>query len=125
MLLISGIRPSDATGGASLPWRLSITLLAVLAVAVPLTLHTQATIRDSSLRRAVTESVGTWDDSVRVIELRADLADGTAQVELILSGPNAPRPAWQLAELVRDSFGTPVDLELRYERDDLFVVSAR
>jgi uncharacterized hydrophobic protein (TIGR00271 family) len=125
VLLISGFRPSDSAGGTALPWRLAITLLAVVAVAVPLTLHTQATIRDSSLRRAVTGSVRTWDASVRVIELRADLADGTAQVELIVSGPNDPRPAWQLAELVRDSFGTPVDLELRYERDDLFVVSAR
>jgi uncharacterized hydrophobic protein (TIGR00271 family) len=125
MLLISGFRPRGAANGTSLPLRLAITLLAVVAVAIPLTLHTQATIRDSSLRRAVTQSVGQWDDSVRVIELRADLADGTAEVELILSGPNAPRPAWQLAELVRDSFGTPVDLELRYERDDLFVVSAR
>jgi uncharacterized hydrophobic protein (TIGR00271 family) len=125
VLLISGFRPSETSAGTSLPWRLSITLLAVLAVAVPLTLHTQATIRDSSLRRAVTQSVQTWDDSVRVIELRADLADGTAQVELIVSGPNDPRPAWQLAELVRESFGTSVDLELRYERDELFVVSAR
>jgi uncharacterized hydrophobic protein (TIGR00271 family) len=125
MLLISGFRPSETSSGTSLPLRLAITLLAVIAVAIPLTLHTQATIRDSSLRRAVTESVEEWDDSVRVIELRADLADGTAEVELILSGPNTPRPAWQLAELVRDSFGTPVDLELRYERDELFVVSAR
>jgi uncharacterized hydrophobic protein (TIGR00271 family) len=125
VMLISGFRPSEAATGTSLPLRLAITLVAVVAVAVPLTLHTQATIRDSSLRRAVTESVEEWDDSVRVIELRADLADGIAQVELILSGPNAPRPAWNLAELVRESFGTPVDLELRYDRDDLFVVSAR
>lgn len=125
MLLISGFRPSEAATGTSLPLRLAITLLAVVAVAIPLTRHTQATIRDSNLRRAVTESVEEWDDSVRVIELRADLADGTAQVELIVSGPNAPRPAWQLAELVRDSFGTSVDLELRFDRDDLFVVSAR
>ncbi|MFT6290229.1 MAG: putative hydrophobic protein (TIGR00271 family) [Ilumatobacter sp.] len=125
MLLISGFRPSETTNGRSLPLRLAITLLAVVVVAVPLTLHTQTTIRDSSLRRAVTESVEEWDDTVRVVELRADLVDGTAEVELILSGPNVPRPAWQLAELVRDSFGTPVDLELRYDRDDLFVVSAR
>lgn len=125
VLLVSGFRPADTTNGTSLPLRLSITLLAVAAVAIPLTLHTQSTIRDSSLRRAVAESVADWDDSVRVIELRAELADGTAQVELILSGPNDPRPAWQLAEVIRESFGTPVDLELRFERDELFVVSAR
>jgi uncharacterized hydrophobic protein (TIGR00271 family) len=125
VMLVSGFRPNETANGTSLPLRLSITLLAVVAVAIPLTLHTQATIRDSSLRRAVTESVGEWDGSVRLIELRAELVDGTAEVELILSGPNAPRPAWQLAELVRGSFGTPVDLELRYERDELFVVSAR
>jgi len=125
VLLISGFRPDEKVAGASLPLRLGITLLAVVAVAIPLTLHTRSTIRDSSLRRAVTESVGVWDGTVRVIELRADLAGGTAQIDLILSGPNAPRPAWKLAELVRDAFGAPVDLELRYERDALFVVSAR
>lgn len=125
MMLISGFRPREVSAETSLPLRLSITLLAVVAVAIPLTLHTRSTIRDSDLRRAVTESVEKWDDAVRVIEIRADLAGGTAHVELTLSGPNDPRPAWQLAELVRESFGTPVDLELRYERNKLFVVSAR
>ena len=125
VLLISGFRPDEKVAGGSLPLRLGITLLAVVAVAIPLTLHTRSTIRDSSLRRAVTESVGVWDGTVRVIELRADFAGGTAQIDLILSGPNDPRAAWKLAELVRDAFGAPVDLELRYERDDLFVVSAR
>lgn len=125
MMLISGFRPNEESAGASLPLRLSITLLAVIAVAIPLTLHTRATIQDSNLRRAVTESVEKWDATVRVIEIRADLADGTARVELILSGPNDPRPAWELAEFVRESFGTAVDLELRYDRDQLFVVSAR
>jgi uncharacterized hydrophobic protein (TIGR00271 family) len=125
VMLVSGFRPTEAAAGTSLPLRLSITLLAVVAVAIPLSLHTRSTIRDSDLRRAVTESVERWDDSVRLIEIRADLADGIAQVELILSGPNDPRPAWQLAELVRESFGTPVDLELRYDRNELFVVSAR
>lgn len=125
VLLISGFRPDEEVTGASLPLRLGITLLAVVVVAIPLTLHTRSTMRDSSLRRAVIESVVTWDGTVRMIELRADFTGGTAEIDLILSGPNSPRPAWKLAELVREAFGAPVDLELRYERDDLFVVSAR
>lgn len=125
MMLISGFRPTEASAGTSISLRLSITMLAVIAVAIPLTLHTRSTIRDSNLRRAVTESVETWDHSVRLLEIRTELVGGAAKIELILSGPNSPRPAWRLAELVRESFGTPVDLELRYERDELFVVSAR
>ncbi len=125
MLLLSGFRPQEERARRSVRLRLSVTLLAVAVVAIPLTLHTQATVRDSNLRRAVTQAVVEWDASVRVIELTADVVDGTAHVELIASGPNEVRPAWRLADLVRSTFGRPVDLELRYERDEFYAVSSR
>lgn len=125
MLLLSGFRPQEERARRSVRHRLAFTVLAVAAVAIPLTLHTQATVRDSNLRRAVTQSVQVWDSSVRVVELTADVADGTAHVELIVAGPNDVRPAWKLADLVRGTIGQPVDLELRYERDELYAVSSR
>lgn len=125
MLLLTGFRPTEQGARTSLRPRLAITLAAVVIVAIPLTLHTRSTVQDSRLRRAVTEAVQEWDEAVRVSELVADLGGGTARIELIVSGPNEPVAAWRLAELIRESFGRPVDLELRYERDELFVVSAR
>jgi uncharacterized hydrophobic protein (TIGR00271 family) len=125
MLLLAGFRPHEAAGHRSLRIRLTFTLLAVIVVAVPLTRHTQSTLRDADLRRAVVQSVAEWDESVRLIELTADVGDGVGNVELIVSGPNEARPAWRLADEIRAAFGGAVELELRYERDELHVVSAR
>lgn len=125
MLLFSGFRPESGVGSRSLISRLAVTFVAVGLVAVPLTLHTQDTIEDVSLRRAVTQSVREWDDTVRIVELAADAADGRATVELIVSGPNASQPPWKLAEGIRERFGGPVDLRVLYQRDELSLVSAR
>jgi hypothetical protein len=46
-------------------------------------------------------------------------------VEILVSGPSEPRPAWQLASEIADRFDGPVDLRLLYQRDDLFVVTVR
>lgn len=125
VMLASGFRPHIESARRSLWVRLVMTSLAVVVVAIPLTLHTRAALEDSRLRRAVTVSVTEWDDSLRVVALTADEVDGKAQVELTVAGPNDPRPAWQLAQLIRDAYDGPVDLELRYEIDRVFEVSAR
>ena len=123
MLILAGFRPDER--GRSLIRRLVITLATVVVVAVPLTLHTRSTIEDTSLRRSVTSSIVAWDDSVRLIEMTADAADGKATVELLVAGPNEPRPAWELAIEIERRFGGPVDLRLLYQRDELYVVSVR
>jgi hypothetical protein len=46
-------------------------------------------------------------------------------VRLLLSGPNEPRPAWQLATGIEHRFHGPVDLHLLYQRDIAFDVSVR
>lgn len=126
MFVASGFRPTTAPrAGTSLLRRVSITGVAVLAVAVPLSLHTAATIEETSLRRSVTDSLVAWDDTVSVVELSADVAGGRADVDLLVSGPNAPRPAWRLARDIEERFDGPVDLRLRYQRDRLFTVSVR
>lgn len=123
MLILAGFRPEGER--RSLARRVLITMVAVLVVAVPLTLHTRSVIEDASLRRSVGTSVVEWDDTVRVIDLVADVVDGRANVELLVSGPNEPRAAWKLASEIERRFGGPVDLQLLYQQDELFVVSVR
>lgn len=124
MLILAGFHPDDV-GIGSLRRRLVITLAAVVVVAVPLTLHTQAALADASLRRTVTRAVQEWDDTVRIIDLTSDVYDNRATVELLISGPNDPSPAWDLAERIESRFDGPVDLRLQYQRDELFQVSVR
>lgn len=123
MLIFAGFRPEGQ--GRSLVRRLGITLGAVLIVAIPLTLHTQSALEDSSLRRSVARSVVEWDETVRVVDLQADVADGRADVQLLVAGPNTPRPAWRLAADIERRFGGPVDLQLEYQLSEQFDVSVR
>lgn len=123
MLILAGFRPEGR--GRSLTRRLIVTLAGVLLVALPLTLHTQDVIRDTSLRRVVANAVVDWDDTVRVDDFRAEVVEGRAEVEIFALGPNPPRPAWQLAAEIEGRFGGPVDLRLQYLQDELFEVSVR
>jgi uncharacterized hydrophobic protein (TIGR00271 family) len=124
MLILTGFRPS-AVGRGSLTRRLAITLAAVIVVAVPLTIHTRSVIREASLHRSVAKSVVEWDDSVRVVEAETRIDGSRATVEILVSGPNEPRPAWKLASAIERRWQGPVDLTLLYQRDDRFVVSVR
>jgi uncharacterized hydrophobic protein (TIGR00271 family) len=124
MLILTGFRPS-AVGRGSLTRRLAITLAAVIVVAVPLTIHTRSVIREASLHRSVAKSVVEWDDSVRVVEAETRIDGSRATVEILVSGPNEPRPAWKLASAIERRWRGPVDLTLLYQRDDRFVVSVR
>lgn len=125
MLLIAGFRPREEAGRVGLSKRLLVTLLAVAAVAIPLTLHTRATLQDLRLGRAVVDAVEAWDGDVRIIEVKADVADGTAAVDLLVASRGEPRPAWQLAVAIRERFGGAVELRLFVENDELFEASAR
>ena len=124
MLLASGFRPLDRVG-TSLARRLVVTLVAVIGVAIPLTFHTRAALRDARLEQAVVDAVAAWDDTARIVEMQADVAGDDATVELLLSGPNSPQPAWRLGQAIHDRFGGSVDLRMLYERDELFRVSVR
>lgn len=124
MLLLAGFRPDDHPA-RGLRRRLAVTVIAVVAVAVPLSLHTAETLQDADLRQSTSQAVEAWDDQVEIRELESNVDDDLALVELHVSGPGEPRPAWQLAEEIQERFGGPVDLRLFFQRDEEFVVSAR
>ncbi|HUV18897.1 MAG TPA: DUF389 domain-containing protein [Ilumatobacteraceae bacterium] len=125
VLLLSGFRPEVRTSRSVLHRRLALTLVLVLLVAIPLTLHTQSVLGDQRLQNAVVRSVEVWDDEVRIVESEVDVAGGRATVELLLVGPGQPRAVWALAEEIRGRFGGPVDLRVLYQGNEVFVVSAR
>ena len=125
VLILSGFRPSDETGRRALGVRLTVTLLAVVAVAVPLTLHTRSVIADLRLNSSVVSAVEDWDPDVDIIDQTSDVADSRATVDLLLVGRGDPRPVYELAEAISARFGGPVDLRVRYQSDRLFVVSVR
>jgi uncharacterized hydrophobic protein (TIGR00271 family) len=125
MLLFSGFRPEVRTSRFLLRRRLAVTLVLVMLVAIPLTLHTQSVLRDQRLQNAVVRSVEAWDDDVRIVESVADVAGDVATVELLLVGRGEAKPVLLLAEEIRSRFGGPVDLRVLYQGDELFVVSAR
>ena len=125
MLLFSGFRPEVRTSRFLLRRRLAVTLVLVMLVAIPLTLHTQSVLRDQRLQNAVVRSVEAWDDDVRIVESVADVAGDVATVELLLVGRGEAKPVLLLAEEIRSRFGGPVDLRVLYQGDRLFVVSAR
>ena len=70
-------------------------------------------------------AVVAWDDTVRIVELNAEVVGSRADVELLVSGPNEPQPAWRLAREIDQRFRGAVDLRLLYQRDELFEVSVR
>lgn len=78
VLLLSGLRPADATASRRVRIGLLVTIGAVLAVAVPLTLHTLEVIQDTRFERQVVSAVREWDDTVEVVELTADVDGGAA-----------------------------------------------
>ncbi len=125
VLLASGFRPRDERGRRPLVTRITVTLVAVVIVAVPLVQHTRDALANTRLRSAVIKSVEAWDSDARVVEITSSIDGGTATIELLLVGVGDAEPAWKLAERIRNRFDGPVELRLLYQGDDVFAVSAR
>jgi uncharacterized hydrophobic protein (TIGR00271 family) len=126
MLVLAGFRPKVRSSRRSVTARVIITLSAVVAVAVPLSLHTRSTLENAQLRSTVADAVLEWDETARIIDLVAEVEpDGTADIEVLVAGPNEPEQVWALAEDIHRRHDGPVELELRYAQDLSFTVSVR
>jgi uncharacterized hydrophobic protein (TIGR00271 family) len=124
VLVLTGFRPHGASRMA-LRARVAITLATVVAVAVPLSLHTRTAVADLQLQRDVVAAVAEWDEGIRIVEMTATDDGDVADVELLLVGRGGAPPAWRLADGIRARHGGPVDLRILYQRDEAFTVSAR
>jgi len=125
VLLASGFRPHSQAGLRAVRVRLATTLIAVAIVAIPLSLHTRSVIRDLRLNSAVVSAVEAWDPDIEILDQDADVTGGRAEVDLLVVGRGDPLPIFQLAEGIAERFGGPVDLRVRYQSNELFVVSTR
>ena len=54
-----------------------------------------------------------------------DADNGEATVNLLVAGPNEPREVWILAERIHNEFDGPIDLDMQFQQDLRFRVSAR
>lgn len=123
MMLISGFVPPEIRQMARGRVRAGIVVsaLALGAVAIPLTLHTQQVVSDQNFTRHAIEVIRDWDPSGRIVDLSADSTSAGGTVDLVMATSGEPAPAWQLAERLAARAGTPIDVTIQYrleERDE-------
>jgi uncharacterized hydrophobic protein (TIGR00271 family) len=91
MVFGAGYRPKAAEhSSAAAKVGFGVALLLVVAIAIPLTVHTRSTIIDSRANRIVDEAIPQWDPLVRVNSL--DVDDRTAGSSSTSSSPAPPIP---------------------------------
>jgi uncharacterized hydrophobic protein (TIGR00271 family) len=95
-----------------LPWA-----IALVAVAVPLAIHTRAVIEDEAFSRLVSVTVEQWDPRATVVDLEADIGGDRATVAITVATTGEGRPAWELAQLIADSRGIDVDVDVEFQID--------
>jgi hypothetical protein len=104
---------------------LAAVVLGVIAVAVPLTLHTIDAVEEEQLRLAVSEAVADWDPSVRIVDLEVGGGGGHTTIELSLAGPNPLASPNRLATLIGRRHGNPIDLTVSHTREETAEVAIR
>lgn len=116
MIAGAGFRPQRGEGTGATAWIGFIgAVVLVVVVTIPLAIHTKSTIADSEANRIVDGAIPDWDPLVRVVSLTVDDIGATVDVELVVTSPSDPVSVWQLASLLRDRLGKPVQVELRVQ----------
>ncbi len=116
MILGAGYRPAAAARSGTAAWvGLAGAVALVAAVAVPLALHTRDVLADARAQRTVDRAIPDWDPLVRVTSLRVDDRAADVSVELVVSSPSDPVSVWELARLLRERLGKPVEVQLRVQ----------
>ena len=95
-----------------LPWA-----LALIAVAVPLAIHTASVIEDEAFTRLVSTSVQEWDPRATIVDLDAEFNGDRSSVALTIATTGDGRPAWELASLIADARGVDVDVDIKYQAE--------
>ncbi len=116
VMLLSGFVPPDVRQLARGHVRIGLATagLAVVGVAIPLTLHTAEVIADHRFSHLVVDSIAEWDPSARVVELAADTGADRSTVDVVMASGQAPQPAWRLAERLAEVIERPVEVTVEY-----------
>lgn len=118
VMLLSGFVPAEIRFAAFRSARIGLIVsgLLLVAVAIPLTVHTVGVVQDQRFSQTVIATVPEWDANAEIENMRADLLPG-GRAELVLTvatTSSAPQPSWKLAEALSDKIGRIVDVEVRY-----------
>ncbi|MGB5533942.1 MAG: TIGR00341 family protein [Acidimicrobiia bacterium] len=118
VMLLSGFVPPEIRleGFRNARIGLFVSAVVLVAIAVPLTVHTVGVVQDQRFAQTVTAEVATWDPNATIEGLVADLQPGgRAEVDLVVSTTSsAPQPSWKLADAVSAQIGRVVDMSVRY-----------
>ena len=119
MLRWAGFAPPEVGPRATRSTRIGIvvSLALLVAIAVPLTLHTRQVILNQGFAQTVGREVLRLDPNSQIVELDASVSGSNrAAVSALLATTSAdPIPAWALAEALAEQTGRVVDVDLRIE----------
>jgi uncharacterized hydrophobic protein (TIGR00271 family) len=119
MIFGAGFRPSRTGAGRTAKVGFVGAVLLVVAVAIPLAVHTRSVLVDARATQKVDESIPEWDPYVRVSSLTVDDVGSQVEVVLAVTSPRDPVSVWELARLLRERLGKPVTVELRVQPEQV------
>lgn len=92
-----------------------VSAVALVAITIPLAIHTIEQVGDSRLARIVVEEIPTWDENASVVGLDVQIVSGRAQITIDVSTSGEGEPAWELAELIAKETDIDIDLTVTYQ----------
>ena len=114
MIFAAGYRP-DVRFDRQARLGFVVATVMVIAVAVPLALHTRDALQDSQAARTVNSAVAEWDPLVRVVSLEVQDHPDRVSVTLVVTSTRETLSVWSLAGLLRTRLGKPVEIELHVQ----------
>ena len=119
VMLVSGFVPDyirqiarGKIGLRLLPWG-----IALIAITVPLAIHTRDVIQDEAFVRHVTDAISDWDPQASIVKLEATRSAERGTISLTIATPADRQPAWELARTITLEHGIEVDLDVKYQQE--------
>lgn len=112
VLLGLGARPVSRRAGRDLAIGLTASLGLVVAVTIPLSIHTDEVLRSRGLAAAVRDAVPGWDPAVELLDLDVDVRDEPVRVELQVRSTGEVADPAPLAEVGAATWGGTVVVDV-------------
>lgn len=115
VMLLSGLVPEGISTTRTTGLGFVVSAVLLVAIAVPLTIHTRDAIVDRSFQGTLQEAVALWDPNAEILTSEADIvSDDLATVEMEIATTSVERPpVWELAEALSAETGRVVEIEVR------------